>query len=33
MNYRTNTYRNLTQNEITHLYDKLSNKLSIINTF
>ena len=33
MNYKTNTYKNLNQDEINHLYDKLSNKLSIINTF
>ena len=33
MNYRSNTYKNLIQEAIMHLYDKLSNKLSIINTF
>ena len=33
MNYKSNTYKNLTQDEINHLYNKLSNKLSIINTF
>ena len=33
MNYKTNTYKNLTEDEINHLYDKLTNKLSIINTF
>ena len=35
MNYKSNTYKNLNQDEINHLYDKLSNKLSIsiINTF
>ena len=33
MNYKSNTYKNLTEDEIKHLYDKLSNKLSIINTF
>ena len=33
MNYKSNTYKNLTQEEINHLYDKLSNKLSITNTF
>ena len=33
MNYKSNTYKTLTQDEIMHLYDKLSNKLSIINTF
>ena len=33
INYKSNTYKNLTQEEIKHLYNKLSNKLSIINTF
>ena len=33
INYKTNTYKELTEEEINHLYDKLSNKLSIINTF
>ena len=33
MNYKSNTYKNLTEDEIKHLYDKLTNKLSIINTF
>ena len=33
INYKTNTYKELTEDEIKHLYDKLSNKLSIINTF
>ena len=33
MNYKSNTYKELTEDEITHLYDKLTNKLSIINTF
>ena len=33
LNYKSNTYKNLTEEEINHLYDKLSNKLSIINTF
>ena len=32
-NYKSNTYKELTEDEITHLYDKLTNKLSIINTF
>ena len=32
MNYKSNTYKNLTE-ENKHLYDKLTNKLSIINTF
>ena len=33
MNYKSNTYKILTEEEIKHLYDKLTNKLSIINTF
>ena len=33
MNYKSNTYKNLTEDEIKHLYDELTNKLSIINTF
>ena len=33
MNYKSNTYKILTEEEINHLYDKLTNKLSIINTF
>ena len=33
MNYKSNTYKELTEEEIKHLYDKLTNKLSIINTF
>ena len=33
MNYKSNTYKTLTENEKMHLYDKFSNKLSIINTF
>ena len=32
-NYRNTTYKELTQEEIINLYDKLVNKLSIINTF
>ena len=33
MNYKSNTYKNLTEDEIKHLYDKLTYKLSIINAF
>ena len=33
INYKSNTYKVLTEEEIKHLYDKLTNKLSIINTF
>ena len=32
-NYKLSTYKNLTEEEINHLYTKLTNKLSIINTF
>ena len=31
-NYKSSTYKNLTE-EINHLYTKLTNKLSVINTF
>ena len=33
LNYKSSTYRNLTKEEINHLYTKLTNKLSVINTF
>ena len=33
LNYKSNTYKSLTEDEIKHLYDKLTNKLSIIDTF
>ena len=32
-NYRSSTYKNSNEEEINHLYDKLTNKLSVINTF
>ena len=32
-NYKSSTYKNLTEEEIKHLYTKLTNKLSVINTF
>ena len=32
-NYKSSTYKNLTEKEINHLYTKLTNKLSVINTF
>ena len=32
-NYRSSTYKNLSEEEINHLYIKLTNKLSVINTF
>ena len=32
-NYKSSTYKNLTEEEINHLYTKLANKLSVINTF
>ena len=33
LNYKSNTYKRLTEEEIKHLYDKLTNKFSIINIF
>ena len=33
LNYRSTTYKELNENEINHLYDKLTNKLSVMNTF
>ena len=32
-NYKSLIYKNLTEEEIDHLYSKLTNKLSVINTF
>ena len=32
-NYKSTTYKNLNEKEIDHLYTKLTNKLSVINTF
>ena len=32
-NYKSTTFKNLTEEEIEHLYVKLTNKLSVINTF
>ena len=32
-NYKLTTCKNLNEEEINHLYDKLTNKLSVINTF
>ena len=31
--YKSSTYKNLNEEEINHLYSKLTNKLSVINTF
>ena len=31
--YKSSTYKNLTEEEINHLYTKLTNKLSVIDTF
>ena len=31
-NYKSSTYKNLTEEEINHLYTKLTNKLTVINT-
>ena len=33
LNYKSTTYKELNENQIIHLYDKLVNKLSVINTF
>ena len=33
LNYKSTTYKNLSEEEIEHLYTKLTNKLSVINTF
>ena len=33
LNYKSTTYKELNNDEIIHLYDKLVNKLSVINTF
>ena len=33
LNYKSTTYKELNQEEINHLYDKLTNKLSVTNTF
>ena len=33
LNNKSSTYKNLTEEEIDHLYTKLTNKLSVINTF
>ena len=32
-NYKSTTFKNMSEEEIDHLYTKLSNKLSVINTF
>ena len=32
-NYKSSTYKILDEKEINHLYDKLTNKFSVINTF
>ena len=33
LNYRSSTYKELTDDEILHLYNKITNKLSVINKF
>ena len=33
LNYRSTTYKQLNEDEINHLYNKLTNKLSVINAF
>ena len=32
-NYKSTTFKNLSEEEINHLYDKITNKLAVINTF
>ena len=32
-NYKSTTFKDLNEKEINHLYDKITNKLSVINTF
>ena len=32
-NYKSTTFKDLNEKEIDHLYDKITNKLSVINTF
>ena len=33
LNLKSSTYKELTEDEILHLYNKITNKLSVINTF
>ena len=33
LNYKSTTYKTLSEEQINHLYTKLTNKLSVINTF
>ena len=33
LNYKSSTYKELTEDEILHLFNKITNKLSVINTF
>ena len=33
LNYKSSTYKNLNEDEILHLYNKITNKLSVMNTF
>ena len=33
LNYKSTTFKNLNEEEINHLYTKLTNKLSVLNTF
>ena len=33
LNYKSSTHEELTEDEILHLYNKITNKLSVINTF
>ena len=33
LNYKSSTYKDLNEEKILHLYNKITNKLSVINTF
>ena len=33
LNYKSSIYKDVTEDEILHLYNKITNKLSVINTF
>ena len=33
LNYKSSTYKELTEDEILHLYNKITKKLSVVNTF
>ena len=33
LNYKSSTYKNFTEEEILHLYNKITNELCVMNTF